>query len=1249
MPDTLGQLKAVLADRYTIERELGRGGMGIVYQVYDRQRDEKVALKTLHWSGASAVYRFKNEFRALADVAHRNLVQLYEMVALDDIWFFTMELVEGRDFIRHVRPDPNDPPLADEPTVPDAVSTQPAMGVRRRRERTTRAGTLDEARLRAALRQLLQGVAALHRAGKVHRDLKPSNVLVSWSGRVVILDFGITGEISPSGTAQTIDETISGTVEYMAPEQCSGDPCGPASDWYSVGVLLYEALTGQLPFTGPVLKILQRKQVEDPLRPDQIVPDLPRDLVELCVALMRRDPNDRPSDPSLLGRLRVSEPRVAIDSHMVPAETSTPVGREAELEALDGAFRAVCAGQSVSVCVHGPSGIGKTTLVRHFTRELVQSERAVVLAGRCYARESVPYKALDGMIDKMSRLLCGVPDADVAARLPKDTAALAWVFPALRRVPAIDRLAEISPETSDRRVLRKRAFTALRDALEAISRERPLVIHIDDLQWTDQDSIDVLDELLQSCGAAPVMFILSFRSEEVANLPFLERLLASADTHSRRILEIGPLTTDNAAGLIETMLGPKWPGAYDYAMTLARESGGNPFLLDQMARVALAVGSEEDTRLLRLGEMLNTRIGQMPEGARELLEVLAVAGQPIDADVAYQSAGLTGDERPLVGELQLAHLLRTSASGTRIDVYHDRIREHVAHELSTAEVRTIHRSLAMSLSARGIDDPEALYEHYLGSRDPTRAAVFAAKAAQVAQKALAFERAAHFYRQAVELSAGPGPQTALWYVGLGDALACAGRGAEAADAYLEASRMSGHRAALDLERHAGQQLLISGRIEEGMEVLGRVLERVDLSLARSPMRALLKLLLRRLRLRIRGLKYHERDAKDIPVADLTKIDTCWAVAEGMALVDNIQGAAFQTQHLILALDAGEPQRIARALAMEAGFVSSTGSDSVALQLLSKAEGLAERIGSESTIGLCRMIGTARAFHVGDCEEADRLAREAVRILSVQASQVIWPLNIAKVYHIPILVEMGKVAELCRLSKAWYADAMERGNLFGARMFSTGWGILVWLSKDDLAGAREALAAGQSQHRAGTYHLADFYDLIAQVLIDLYAEDADAAYRHVNEAWPLLEKSQLMRIRVVRQRTLLLRAWSCLALARKTQDNARLLRRAKRDARLLEREPHYSAESNRARGQMIYAGIQAILGDRGGAIEHLRAAVAGFESTGAQLFHAVAQRRLGELLGGDEGQALIDQADAWFASEGIVRPQRVVGMLGAGVG
>jgi hypothetical protein len=546
-------------------------------------------------------------------------------------------------------------------------------------------------------------------------------------------------------------------------------------------------------------------------------------------------------------------------------------------------------------------------LVRHFNEGLRSSERAVVLSGRCYVRESVPYKALDGVMDKLSRLLRSLPTAEVERGLPQDTGALAWVFPVLRRVEAIDRRAEVSLGISDRRELRRRAFGALREAFETISLERPVVIHIDDLQWADQDSIDVLHELLESFQRARLLFVLSFRSEEIANLPFLGQLLDRVDGESMRALELGPLSRSDAITYVADVLGPRWPEATTCAQMLATESDGNPFLLDQMAQVALASGGES-TESFRLGDALNTRVSQMPDGARELVEVLAVAGQPIDADVAYQSAGLAGDERPLVTNLKIAHLLRVGASGKRIDLYHDRIREHFFRQLHTAELRSIHRRLAHDFGAKGIDDPEALYEHYLGAGDKARAAAFAAKAAEAAQKKLAFEHATMLYRSAVELSEGTSPQRASWYVGLGDALSCAGRGGDAARAYLDALPMVGHRRALEYERRAGQLLLASGRVAEGMEVIGRVLEHVGLKLRRSPRRALLNLLARRFQLRLRGLRWHERSPDEIPPDVLTRIDTCWTVAEGMALIDNIQGAAFQTLHLILALDAGEPAR-----------------------------------------------------------------------------------------------------------------------------------------------------------------------------------------------------------------------------------------------------------------------------------------------------------------------------------------------------
>src|SRR4029077_13665730 len=129
-------------------------------------------------------------------------------------------------------------------------------------------------------RQLSEGVCALHQAGKLHCDLKPSNVLVERTGRVVILDFGLV--VEGDAVAHADDAFLAGTPEYMSPEQVSGLGLSPASDWYSVGVMLFEALTGRRPFRGSVREILDHKRWRDPPAPTDLVSDLPRDLDDLC-------------------------------------------------------------------------------------------------------------------------------------------------------------------------------------------------------------------------------------------------------------------------------------------------------------------------------------------------------------------------------------------------------------------------------------------------------------------------------------------------------------------------------------------------------------------------------------------------------------------------------------------------------------------------------------------------------------------------------------------------------------------------------------------------------------------------------------------------------------------------------------------------------------------------------------------------------------------------------------------------------
>ena len=254
-------------ERFRVIQQLGAGGMGAVYEVHDGVRDEVVALKTLLRTGAADLYRFKREFRSLADVAHANLACLYELFVEDDRCFFTMERVNGVSFVDYVR----------------GVGPPHRFGDR----------------LIHALRQLIDGVSALHQRGMLHRDIKPSNVLVTPEGRVVILDFGLIAELLPrhAGDGSYMG---GGTPAYMSPEEASGAMPSEAGDWYGIGATLYEALTGTIPFVGPVSDVLLRKGTCDPLAPAQLVRDVPADLSVICMGLLCRNPEQRLSGPQAL-------------------------------------------------------------------------------------------------------------------------------------------------------------------------------------------------------------------------------------------------------------------------------------------------------------------------------------------------------------------------------------------------------------------------------------------------------------------------------------------------------------------------------------------------------------------------------------------------------------------------------------------------------------------------------------------------------------------------------------------------------------------------------------------------------------------------------------------------------------------------------------------------------------------------------------------------------------------------------------
>jgi len=404
---------------------------------------------------------------------------------------------------------------------------------------------------------LAEGVCALHQAGKLHRDLKPANALVRPGGQVVLLDFGLVTELlavdhpsphgaelgpdQPSSARRAVLERLTGTVPYMSPEQAAARPLSAASDWYSVGVMLFEAITGRLPFGGPAEQVLWEKQIRDPPTPSALIAGVPEDLDALCVALLRRDPRERPDGAEVLARLR--GPGAARLPAALAPESFPFVGREEHLADLRRAFEEMLCGAAVVYHVHGPSARGRAHWCSSSSRSWQTTNGdALVLAGRCYEQESVPYKAVDSLMDALARFLARLERTEAAALMPADAAdaaALTRVFPVLDLVEALADAARGAAQIGDLHELRGLAFAAVRQMLERIGSRWPLVLYVDDVQWGDVDSAALLSAVLRPPKAPRLLLVLAYRSEYAQASPCL-RALATLAAHEDAVEQRAP-------------------------------------------------------------------------------------------------------------------------------------------------------------------------------------------------------------------------------------------------------------------------------------------------------------------------------------------------------------------------------------------------------------------------------------------------------------------------------------------------------------------------------------------------------------------------------------------------------------------------------------------------------------------------------------------------------------------------------------
>jgi hypothetical protein len=1207
-------------ERFEILRRLGSGGMGVVYEARDRLRDRRVALKTvLHLHGPD-LGRLRAEFRALQGLRHPNLVTLDELHDEEGSCFYTMELIEGIGFVSWVRP--------------------PAPG--------SAAGVLDEQRLRPALAQLCRGLLALHDAGRVHRDIKPSNILVTSAGRVVLLDFGLATVLT-GGPDQSLPGQPVGTVEYMAPEQAAAAHVGAEADWYGVGVVLYEALTGCLPYSGAPLEVMANKQQLDAKPPHELWPDVPADLDALCLELLRFDPAARPRGRRILARLGAAEPGEVDDPTSTSSHAQVFVGRERELGLLRRCVADVRRGAVMAVLVHGESGVGKTTLCRRFAADLLAAgDPPVVLRGRCFDRRAVPFRGLEGVMEALGRHLSQL-SADVVERLlPQSAGLLAEVFPALRRVKAVAQTPRPPAEVDvDPHELRARMFAAARELVGRVAASTSLVVIIDDLQWADPDSLALLTEILRPPDAPRLLLVATLRSgtEFVGTWgapdvgPYLPGDL--------RRVRVDPLPPDEGRELVAALAHRFKAGQVD-ADQICAESRGVPLLIEELVRLAAAGGGLPSA--LRAEEIIRTRAARLPGPARRILDLLALAGAPVPQDAVSRAASMDPAElERWLGRLRVGGFaVLTGARGDdQVCVGHERIREAVLGCLEQ-EARVIGaRELALALEASGTAMPELLAVQWRLAGDRARAALHAAAGAERGRAAFAFDHAAFHYRLALDLGIPPEPRELR--VKLGDALAHGGRGLEAAEAYLEAAEDAPPFEAIELRSRAASQYLLGGAVDAGVGVARDLAASLGMPFATTPRQALAGLVLRRVRVRLRGLGHQRRHARQIAPEELARLDAAHALATGLSNVDTIRSTDLQSRALLMALRVGEPGRVARALAAEAGFVGLAGVSAGrrAHKLLAEADALARQCDDRALRAQLLLSRGTVDYWSGRFASCREHLQEAEPQLREHCSRRAWELGMTLLFSQFALAYLGRVAEMSRRVPLLAAEAIDRGDLYTATNLRLSILNTAWLVDDSVDEARRVAQEASGRWGRERFNTQHWYDLMAQVQLGLYTGEAATAHALVDEQWDGLQGSLLLRVQVVRIEALLLRARCALAAVGEMREpRPGLLEQAERDAQRARRERTPWGD---ALADLALAGVAAARGDDATARARLEAATVGFEAADMELHAAVARRRRGELLGGDAGRALVESADAWLRGQRIVSLERWLAMIAPGFG
>src|SRR5712692_998272 len=590
--------------------------MGIVYRARDERLGRDVALKLLPQSllrDPLAVERFDREARAASALNHPNILTIYEIGEAQSARFIAMELVEGSTLRALARSGVN---------LQDLVQ----IGV-----------------------QISKALVVAHRAGIVHRDIKPENIMVRNDGYAKLVDFGLA-RLVPTDvqSAETItsSDVISGTVIYMSPEQLRGEVVEWPSDIFSFGIVLYELATGRHPFQGKsTAALINGLLTRVPVAASQLNPEIPSELSDLIGHMMEKDLRHRPTAAEVEQILEVLAPTAISSKPYVPPPSRTSsrhfVDREREQEQLLRAYDAAKQGRGNMVCIAAEAGLGKTTLVEEFL-DHIAPEDCLIGRGRCSERLA----GANGYL----------PVMEAMESLLRDDSTKSFAEAAKLLAPTW--YAEIAPGTGESRDVhtepaatsQERMKREMAQLFEHLSRLRTLVLFIDDMQWADMSTVDLLAYLASKFDTLRTLVLCTYRSSELhlSKHAFLELKLDLETRGLCQELQLRLLTEAHISAYLDlefpnhklpsgftTLLAQKTEGSPLFMVDLIRYLRDNNIISQKNENWTLAHALRDIGHELPLSvrSMIRRKIERLSTDERRLLNVASVQGYEFDSAV----------------------------------------------------------------------------------------------------------------------------------------------------------------------------------------------------------------------------------------------------------------------------------------------------------------------------------------------------------------------------------------------------------------------------------------------------------------------------------------------------------------------------------------------------------------------------------------------------------------------------------------